>query len=287
MSSRHLWFVPFLAGGWATCAAAPIIADHRAVDAFERIPDDALAGAAALRIVFRHASVGTTIQNGLDCLQGTREHPAECTAYPDYRYDRRAWVLQARGNSGWYGKVDDFVAETRRQAAEFDVLMFKYCYLDGLDGLMEPCGSPQDPAKVERAWDYLRSAMETLEAEFPDKVFVWWTIPLTQVGQACTEELNGRIRSYFTERGAILFDIADLESHDVDGVRRTSASGREIAVRELCGEQKPDAQTCHPNWTGGIRIAKAFWYMAARIRQEMISVAPRSGPASEALKEES
>ncbi|MBN1422395.1 MAG: hypothetical protein JXP34_26705 [Planctomycetes bacterium] len=265
MPVRGLWFAPILAGGWAACFAAPITAGHGAANAFERIPDDALAKASSLRILFRHASVGTTIENGLDCLQGTRDHPAECATYPDYRYDRRAWDLQARGNSGWYGKVDDFVAETRAQAGDFDVFLFKFCYLDGLDGLMEPCGSPRDPAKIDRAWEYLRGAMEMLETEFPGKVLVWCTIPLTQVGQACTEELNGRIRSHCAERGEILFDIADLESHDLDGAHRTNASGWEIAVRELCGEQNPDAQACHPNWTGGIRIAKAFWWMAARI----------------------
>jgi len=251
-------------GFWAGPVHGQIVCQHTAVDRFEEIPPGAIQAASSLRLMFRHASVGGTIDMGLDCLQGTRDHPAECTPYPDYAYDRRNWDFQPRGNSGWYGKVDDFVSEVERQLDEFDAFSFKYCYLDGLDGLQEPCGSSLDPDQVDRAWDYLRSNMESLEAAHPDKIFIWWTIPLTQVGQNCTEILNERIRSYVMENGKILFDIADIESHDPQGAPHTSGEGWEIALQEYCGEQNPGAQACHPNWTGKIRLARAFWWLAAR-----------------------
>jgi hypothetical protein len=254
-----------LAGLGGRPAAAQIVADHQAPPAFEQIPPTALQAASALRVMFRHASVGVTINEGLDCLQGTRDHPDECTLYPDYQYDRRNWSFQPRGNSGWYGKVDDFVAEVEAQLDSFDVFSFKYCYLDGLDGLGEPCGSPASPSKIEQAWTYLREAMEDLAARHPEKIFVWWTIPLTQVGQSCTDALNGRIRSYVFERQQILFDVADIESHDPEGVHQVSGDGWEIALKEYCGEQKPDAQACHPGATGKMLLARGYWWLMARV----------------------
>jgi hypothetical protein len=249
---------------WVGQAHAQLVADHTVVAQFEQIPDSALQTAAAIRLMFRHASVGGTVDNALDCLQGTRANPIECTLYPDYKYDRRNWSFQARGNSGWYGKVDDFVAETQNQLSGFDVFSFKFCYLEGLDQLAEPCGNPFDPAEVDQAWEYLRSNMETLETTYPGKTFIWWTIPLTQPGQFCTETLNARIRSYAAANGKILFDIADIESHDIAGAHYTNADGWEVAYAPHCGEAPP-GPACHPNWTGSIMLAKAFWWMMARI----------------------
>jgi hypothetical protein len=252
----------------------PIIADHTSVKKFETIPDEFIQKAAVLRQMFRHASVGTTVNDGLDCIQGTRTTPAECTQFDDYKYDRRSWEFQPRGNSGWYGKVDDFVAEVKAQADKFDIFAFKYCYLDGLDGLEVPCGKDVNETTINKAWDYLRTNMESLESLYPDKIFVWWTIPLTQVGMKCTEELNTRIRNYVKENGKILFDIADIECYDPDGNYIVNAKGWEKAYKPYCGEQKEDAQACHPNWTGKLLLGKAFWYLSARIAgwEETISV---------------
>jgi len=243
----------------------PIVADFACVDRFSEIPLEAVEAASRLRVMFRHASVGMTINNALDCLQGTRDHPSVCSSFPDYRYDRRKWSFQARSNSGWYGKIDDFAESVRAAADEYDVFSFKFCYLDGLDGLREPCGSPHSTQETETAWNYLRDHMEALEAEFPDKVFVWCTIPLTQTGQLCTEVLNERIRSYVEAEEKALFDIADIEARDEEGVLEKNAQGWEIACRAFCGEQRPDAQACHPNWDGSIRLAKAFWWLMARV----------------------
>jgi hypothetical protein len=243
----------------------PIIADYRAVVAFDNIPNSALIKAASLRMMFRHASVGTTVNDGLDCLQGTRNNPSECQTYPQYQYDRRLWSFQPRGNSGWYGKIDDFVEQVDAHKNEYDVFAFKYCYLDGLDQVAEPCGKPYNSLRVSEAWDYLRHTMETLESQYPDKIFIWWTIPLTQVGQVCTDSLNKLIRDYVHQHNKFLFDIADIECHDPSGNMVTNAEGFQKALKEYCGEQNPDAQACHPNWTGKMLLAKALWWLMAEI----------------------
>ncbi len=242
-----------------------LIVDHSVVIKFDQITVTNLPKASAVRLMFRHASVGGTIDNGLTCLQGTRSSPSQCTQYPAYKYDRRNWSFQPRGNSGWYGKVDDFVTEVQKQIDSFDIFSFKYCYLEGLDGLLEPCGSPFSEARVKQAWEYLRDKMEMLESRYPKKIFIWWTIPLTQVGQYCTDTLNALIRVYARDKKKILFDIADIEAYDSNGKQCVNNQGWEIACKEYCGEQNPGAQACHPNWTGAILLAKAFWWMMSEI----------------------
>lgn len=253
-------------------AQTPLIIDHTAVEKFKSLDENTLSTASSLRLVFRHASVGTTINNGLDCLQGTRSNPKECTQYLPYKYDRRNWKFQPRGNPGWKAKIDDFIQVVRDSLSEYDIFSFKFCYIDGLDETAEPCGKPFNQEKTDYAWNYLKAAYEGLESEFPNEIFIWWTIPLTQVGQYCTEQLNQRIREYCRSNGKILFDIADIEAYDTTGVRCLNPQGWEIAFKGYCGESQPGAQACHPNWLGSILIAKAFWYMLTQIASSISSV---------------
>src|SRR5512140_3100423 len=77
--------------------AQSIVADHTATT-LSAVPDAAVAQAAALRLMVRHASVGSNIDDGLDALQAQ-----------DAKYDRSLWLFEPRGNPGWQAKVDDFV----------------------------------------------------------------------------------------------------------------------------------------------------------------------------------
>ena len=241
-----------------------IVADHNVIKNFDIVPDSLLSKAIPLRLMLRHASIGAQIDLGLDCIQGTRTNPKECTLFPQYKYDRRNWDLQPRDNSGWYGKVDDFITQVQEQLDSFDVFSFKFCYLDGIDGL-DHCSKPND---IIKPWNYLKDKMEWLEAKFPAKKIIWWTIPLTQSGQQCTDSLNKRIRQYAKENGKYLFDIADIESYDTTGTHLTSLSGWEMAFCGYCGE-KPPGPSCHPNWPGSIILGKAIWWMMANIANDI------------------
>jgi hypothetical protein len=247
------------------------IFDHSSVAKFKEIDEQIISKAIEKRVMFRHASVGTTINNGLECVQGTRTNPKECTTYEPYYYDRRQWRFQPRGNSGWKGKIDEFVNEVNIQLDSFDIFSFKFCYLDGLDGLAEPCGKSFDEKTTEDAWNYLKNSFESLEQTYPNKKFIWWTIPLTQVGQYCTERLNKYIRDYAKENNKILFDIADIQCWDTLGTYLTNNQGWEIAFKGYCGEQQPGAQACHPNWLNSIMLAKAYWVMITDIAKNDIN----------------
>ncbi len=207
-----------------------IVADHRATD-LGSVPDAAIANAASLRLLVRHASVGGNISSGLDTLHTQAA-----------KYDRSLWSFQNRGNPGWQAKVDDLVAQTALQASSFDVLTMKFCYID-----------------PNASFTYYRDALLQLEASFPTKRFVWWTIPIETSGNTARQAFNDQVRAYALANGKLLFDIADIESHNAAGVKRTDSSGREL----LWDEWTSDGG--HLNSAGAVRVASALWWLMARI----------------------
>lgn len=226
--------------------AEAIIIDHNCAD-LSVIPDEYLARAPVLRVLMRHASVGQGIDWGLDCLAGNRPTNPACSGFPASKYDRSNWVLELRGGN-WQDKIDDLVTQTASRADEFDVFMTKLCYIDAL-GNNHP------------DWEYFRSRMEQLEADYPGKKFVWWTIPLTRDGQAGTDVFNALVRSYCAANGKILFDIADIECHEPNGVKLTNAAGDEVISQNYTKE----IHAGHLNPDGRVRVASAFWHLMARL----------------------
>jgi hypothetical protein len=223
-----------------------ILIDHNCVDV-SVIPDRYVLPASSLRVMVRHASVGQGIIWGLDCLAGKHPTNSVCSCFPAGKYDRSRWVFEARmGN--WQDKIDDLVTQTTARLDDFDVFTMKLCYIDALGD-----GHPD--------WEYFRSQMEKLEADYPCKTFVWWTIPLTRDGQAGTDWFNTQIRAYCAAQGKILFDIADVECHEADGTKLLNAGGNEI----ISANYTKEIHAGHLNPTGRVRVASAFWHLMARI----------------------
>ncbi len=239
-----------------------LIADHTAVDIFDSIPDSALPAAVAARLIVLHASVGGTVRDGLDCLEGDDfAHRDDCDDYPAYKYDRRNWNFVAHAEGGWEGKVDELADLAAAQTGDYDVFSQKHCYIDALD-VQAHC----QEQNREASWIYLRDKMEQLESTYTDKLFIWWTVPLPQqIGQQCIAYFNERIREHAVANNKILFDIADIESHDPDGILTVDPDGMEVAYRPYCGEQQPDSQSCHPDWECKVRLARAFWWLMTRL----------------------
>ena len=207
-----------------------VIIDHRHTD-LSAIPHSALSAAIATRIMVRHASVGENINDGLNDIYNS-----------DNAYDPVNWDFQSRGNPGWEAKIDDLVTQTSTQLEDFDVFTMKLCYIDD-----------------DASWEHYRDQMEQLEADYPDKVFVWWTMPIRTTGSSSRDAFNASVRSYCEANNKILFDIADIECHDPSGVQQTDSSGREI----LYGDYASDSG--HLNDVGGQRVANAFWHLMARL----------------------
>jgi hypothetical protein len=228
-------------------AAQGIVADHAAT-ALASIPDAALPPAANLRLLVRHASVGENITAGLDALQSQNA-----------KYDRSRWIFESRGNPGWQEKVDDLVRETAAQAASFDVLTMKFCYID-----------------TDADFAYYRDKMEWLESTYPAKRFVWWTMPITTTGDADRESFNDQVRTYAKANGKVLFDIADVEAYNAAGQKRTDGG-----YEAMWDEWTSDGG--HLSDAGAQRVASAFWWLMARVGGwdpvgvQVTSISPVSG----------
>ncbi len=223
-----------------------IIVDHNCVN-LSAIPEGYLLPASSLRVLMRHASVGQGIAWGLDCLAGAHPTQSTCSCFPAGRYDRDNWVFEPRmGN--WREKTDDLAAQAAARTNDFDVFMSKFCYIDAL-GESHP------------DWEYFCGRMEQLEADYPDKTFVWWTIPLTRDGQPGTDVFNAQMRVYCVDHQKVLFDIADIECHDPNGVKLVHAQGNEVISQGYTKE----IHAGHLNPAGRVRVASAFWHLMARL----------------------
>ena len=207
------------------------VAGFRTVDHdFDDLTSFQLSQAALTRIYFEHASIRGNISNGLDDLETL-----------DSAYDRSNFVFLNRGNPGWQEKIDGFASNLNAASPspdDYDAVTMKYCYIDsGAD------------------FAYYRDVMVDLERTYPGTVFVWWTMPIQTDGSAQRDAFNHAVRSYCRANGRLLFDIADIESHDPDGNAVTDAG-----YEAMWPAYSDDGG--HLNETGRERVARAFWDLA-------------------------
>jgi hypothetical protein len=69
---------------------------------------------------------------------------------------------------------------------------------------------------------------------------------------------NQQIRAYAQANNKLLFDLADIESHQANGSACVSGS-----FDVQCPEWSLDGG--HLNDVGSLRAAKAYWYLMARL----------------------
>lgn len=246
-----------------------IIIDHNCVD-LDIIPAEFVKKACALKVLVRHASVGMGINWGLDCLAGNRAKNADCKCFDTGLYNRKNLIFEPRGNPNSKAKVDDLIQQAATRSDEFDVFTMKFCYIDAL-------------RNRQPNWDYFRSAMEKLEKDYPEKIFVWWTIPLTRDGQAGTDSFNTKVRDYCKANGKILFDLADIESHEPDDPNDTKLTNDQ-GCETISALYTKEVHAGHLNVTGRIRVAKAFWHLMARIAGWQDEVKTKNKPQKKPVK---
>ena len=221
------------------CADA-IIVDHTCTD-ISAIPDSALPGAIATKLVLRRASVGGNIDEGLNDLYDS-----------NHKYDRSNWDFSDRGNPGWAEKITDIVDFTADHVNDYDVFSMKFCFID-----------------QDADWPTYRDAMEQLESDYPTKTFVWWTMPIMTEDASSADDaalrhaFNVNVRNWCAAHDKILFDIADIECYNPSGVRQTDGSGSDVMWPAYSSDGG------HLSDAGRLRIAKAFWNMMTRIGAEV------------------
>lgn len=240
---------------WAAPTSRPagFVVDHRSVDSHDTaIPVASLDRARRLRVYFGHQSVGDNILGGLERLAMAK--PARYRLQMGRQaslswFDTHVGLVDfAVGENGEpRRKIRDFAARMARAGSRVDVAMMKLCYVDLEDG--------SEPAGVFAAY---RATMDRLQQAHPRVRLVWWTSPLTTASNAQRNKFNRLVRQYCTSHGNVLFDLADLESHDARGTAATDRQGP-----RLCPAWSEDGG--HLNELGAARVARAWWHLTARL----------------------
>jgi hypothetical protein len=337
---ERLTFFPFVTGGTSrTPSPTPvptprptdpvipeglIYVDHRSVELFEQIPDEYLAGARNLRLLFADRSVGENISMALNCFTAPSWGQAPSTCRRDYyaiegstwmwktysqdeflnnqvpsrimfspdpiKYNRSNWTYDwAIGE--WYEIIDVFVRQLVPQyVGSKDVLSFQFSYLNIGPGTN--IADPEDGFFVDLPsnfygsnrirWDI--SDLENLESQYPNKIFVYWTTSLARaIGSAEGTSFNNQMREYAIENEKILFDVASILSHDDrgnpcydnrDSVQYCTMNGScenypddGRAFPAICQDYTTETIGGHLGSVsaGGIRVAKAFWVLMAKV----------------------
>jgi hypothetical protein len=295
-----------------------IIVDHTSVELFEQIPQEYLAKARELKMMFADASVGKNIDDALNCLTAPSwaASPAACrkdytdpdwnwktfnqadfaagkvpprilfTPDPD-QYNRDNWVFE-RLNGDWSDMTRDFI-ETLAPAYldTADVITYQFNYLHVAE--FGNIANPDSGFFVDTPGRYDYKDLESFIAEHPDKIFFYWTTSLARsIGSQMAVDFNQQMRQYALDNDLILFDVADIESHtdlgvpcydSRDGVEYCSRRGDGSTIKcenepddglqlpAICQDYTTEAEGGHLGSVsgGGIRLAKAFWVLMARI----------------------
>lgn len=283
---------------------ANIVVDHTSVALFEQIPDEYIEAAATLDMFFMDRSVGGNINDGLSCLNYVSDEaaPSHCKRYehvdPVFSvdpsevnwsrvggYDRSNWDFEywptGMSCASWSEKVDCFINYIEPQIGGYDVVSFQFSYLavDESDTIADQLGGFfSDNANLTDVYDF-----EDFEARNPGKETIYWTTSLSRgIGTTVSESFNNQMRQYATTNGKILFDVADILSHDPsgnpcydnrDGVPYDNGNHSENypddgqQIPSICQHYTTEVDGGHLGSVsaGKIRVAKAFWVLMAQI----------------------
>ena len=116
--------------------------------------------------------------------------------------------------------------------------------------------------------DTYLSAVEQYNTAVPETVTFFTTGPVD--GNCNTENgyqryvKHGYMRDYVTANNKVLFDYADILTHDADGSQTTGIwNGNSMAC--ITPTNLGSADVGHIDTVGAVRLAKAMWWMLARI----------------------
>jgi hypothetical protein len=257
--------------GWA----GALIADHNAVREFDHIPASWLARAKSLAIHYGHTSHGSQLLSGLGVL--TTLDPKYAVTVrnawddpdwppPDPPAALRIFDGQPANNSqaandyvtpDLYWESPAGIATTRYVAGlgRYNASMWAFC------GQM----SYYDQTAIST---YLQ-VMADLETSYPAMRFIYQT-GHTDGGSAQWTSNTALVRDYVRAHGKVLFDFADIEIHDPDGVAHPTMTDACEWCEDWCvahpGACDFELADCaHSHKLQCLQKAKALWWLAARL----------------------
>jgi len=259
-----------------------IIIDHNCAF-LEPIPEWAIKKASdSLHIAYGHTSHGSQITTGMKALAN------QSTDLKGYKGDFYCWKeyhevygdnpcldiddyfrsgdLGHNGDTIWATRTRDYLLNIER-AQDINVVMWSWC---------GGCSDNTD----EGIQTYL-DAMNKLEQDFPDIVFVYMTGHLDHWNDATLKHNNQLIRDYCIANNKILYDFADIESYDPDNNYYEFANdncdyydtegnmmgnwAEEWQGSHILGVDWYQCSTAHSQALNGNRKAYAAWWLWARL----------------------
>ena len=197
------------------------------------------------------------------------------------RYNRENWTFDARGGS-WTELTQNFVETLAPSFIDSkDVLSYQFTYLNVTEG--DDIADPNTGFFADNPDKYDVYDLEAYISSYPQKTFFFWTTSLARsIGSQTAQSFNDQMRQYALAHNKFLFDVADIESYtdqgdacydNRDGVKYCSKDNCEdypddgLDLPAICQDYTSEIDGGHLGSVsgGGIRLAKAFWVLMARI----------------------
>lgn len=229
-----------------------LVANHTSIAEFELIPDTVIRELrASFKIFYGHTSHGSQIVAGMQMLM------AEDTLY---RVNDGAGSLSIEEYGSDLGHLGDtaWVQVTRQRLEqpgnEINMVVWSWC------------GGVSD--NTEAGIDTYLVKMSALEREYPDIKFVYMTGHLDGTGPAGNLFLrNNQIRRSCIYHGDLLFDFADIETYDPNGVAYLNGTDACEWCAVWCDSNAcPTCGDCaHSHCFNCYQKGKAFWWLLAEL----------------------
>jgi hypothetical protein len=159
-----------------------------------------------------------------------------------------------RGNPDWANKLVCFsnsVVQSGWRFPKINVALDKFCWID-------PAADPEEYCVL----------LAGLEAQYPQTLFVYMTMPLTTETAGTENDLrndfNRYVRAYCRTAGKWLLDLADIQAWSEAGVEQTYVSG------DATNQRMAEAYAVGPEWgdyllnAAGRRRGALGWHALAQ-----------------------
>jgi hypothetical protein len=265
-------FLPVVTSGY-TPVDHTIIVDHRNTDV-SQIPPYWRDEARKFVVHYAHTSHGSQVLTGLEWLEGRDlaynvdiianglvVNPSEPNAlgiYDGNNYDGDTYIVPEM----YWATLEGF--NHTRQVADtgwFDFSLWTWC------------GQMSDAST--QVQDYL-DVMNQLELIYPGMRFIYYTGHTDGSAPGSTLwQHNNMVRQYAQDHDKVLFDFADIESYDPNGVFHPTASDACEWCDDWCSDHpsnfecqdlpETDSECAHTNGLQCTLKGQAFWWMLARL----------------------
>jgi hypothetical protein len=260
---RPVLFAICLVVGMAGVGSARVV-DHNDVGSMASLPQSTTSAIGQQKWLFTHASVGGNMIDGMNDLRvadpnryrlvpvsvGYNSAEQRANNPPMPTVAGRVYDCN-RGNPGWQAKFTIFDNSVRISGwhdSGVDAVMDKLCYID----------QSADPNQYV-------AKMAALELAYPQTVFVYTTMPLMtsqDYDNVLRNQYNASVRAYCAAQNRLLFDLADMEAHDPNGVQYTFVYGGQTYQKLYSGYSSDGG---HLNTPGRQRVALGWYAVAAQI----------------------